>query len=147
MSTTTLNKGLQLSASNDVKLKGKYLLVKTKNPKKAEELVLNWYRLKAQIHFNNILEELLPEFEYHNLQISELHIRKMEKRWGSCTKDGVITLNLHLIKAPKRCIEYVIIHELCHLIHHKHDTRFYQLLNSKMPNWKHWKEKLELALA
>lgn len=133
--------------TNEVKLKGKYLQVKTKSLKKAEELVLSWYRLKAQIHFINILEELLIEFEDKQIHISELNIRNMKKRWGSCTKDGVITLNLHLIKAPKRCIEYVIIHELCHLIHHKHDAKFYQLLNSKMPNWKHWKEKLELTLA
>jgi predicted metal-dependent hydrolase len=71
----------------------------------------------------------------------------MKTRWGSCTPGGTITLNLHLIKAPRRCIEYVILHELCHLINHKHDTKFYQLLNSMMPNWKKWKEKLEITLS
>lgn len=138
---------VEMAKKNEVKLKGRYLYVKTKNVKKAEELLNDWYRLKAQIHFYNILENLLPEFEKHDMKILELNIRKMEKRWGSCSKEGVIILNLHLIKAPKRCIEYVIIHELCHLIHHKHDAKFYQLLNSKMPNWKHWKERLEVALA
>jgi predicted metal-dependent hydrolase len=83
------------------------------------------------------------------MEVSPEHIslRYSKKRWGSCTPDGTITLNLHLIKAPKICIQYVIIHELCHLIHHQHDSRFYKLLNSKMPNWKRWKEKLEITLA
>jgi predicted metal-dependent hydrolase len=138
---------VEKGSDNQVKLKGKYLRVRTKNKKKTEDLVNDWYRFKAQIHFSNILEDLLQKFEKHDLEIKELNIRKMEKRWGSCTPGGVITLNLHLIKAPKRCIEYVILHELCHLIHHKHDAAFYRLLNSKMPHWKRWKEKLEVTLA
>jgi predicted metal-dependent hydrolase len=138
---------VEKAADNQVKLKGKYLRVKTRNKKKTEELVNDWYRFKAQIHFNTILKDLLPEFEKHDLKIRELYIRKMEKRWGSCTTDGVITLNLYLIKAPKRCIEYVILHELCHLVHHNHDADFYRLLNSKLPNWQRWKAKLEMTLA
>lgn len=138
---------VEKSNSERVKLKGKYLKVKTKNPQKTEELLYDWYRLKAQVHFSNIIEELLPEFEKQDLKVEELAIRKMKSRWGSCTPDGTITLNLHLIKAPKRCIEYVILHELCHLIHHKHDAQFYQLLHSMMPNWKRWKEKLEITLS
>lgn len=116
-------------------------------PKKMEELVDDWYRFKARIHFSNILEELLPEFKTFDLKIKELNIRKMNTRWGSCTTGGVITLNLYLIKASKRCIEYVILHELCHLVYHKHNSEFYKLLHSKMPEWKRWKERLELTLA
>ncbi|MGF1671880.1 MAG: M48 family metallopeptidase, partial [Balneolaceae bacterium] len=125
----------------------KFLRVQTNKPEKAEELLYDWYRLKADYHFSNIVEDLLPEFERNDLKVKELIIRKLKTRWGSCTPDGTITLNLHLIKAPKRCIEYVILHELCHLIHHKHDAEFYKLLNSKMPGWKSWKEKLEITLA
>lgn len=138
---------VEKSKTESVKLKGRYLKVKTKDPDKAEELVFDWYRLKAKVHFSNILDDLIPQFEKHDVRVKELIIRKMKSRWGSCTNEGVITLNLHLIKAPKRCIEYVILHELCHLIHHKHDARFYQLLNSMMPNWKKWKEKLEITLS
>lgn len=138
---------VEKSTANRVRLKGRYLHVETKNRDKTEELLNDWYRLKAQVHFNAILEEILPEFEHYKLNINELHIRRMEKRWGSCTPGGVITLNLYLIKAPRRCIEYVILHELCHLIHHRHDASFYRLLHSKMPAWKHWKEKLEITMA
>tara|TARA_R110002124_G_scaffold76758_5_gene205725 strand:+ start:3626 stop:4318 length:693 start_codon:yes stop_codon:yes gene_type:complete len=130
-----------------VKLKGKFLWVYTKNNNRTEDLLNDWYRAKARLHFYSILEELLPEFSKHNIKLKELKIRSMKKRWGSCTPEGVITLNVQLIKAPKRCIQYVIIHELCHLIHHKHDAEFYRLLNSKMSNWKRWKEKLEVTLA
>lgn len=138
---------VEQSKTASVKLKGKYLRIQTNKPEKTEELLYDWYRLKAYYHFSNIVENLLPEFERNDLKVNELIIRKMKTRWGSCTPEGTITLNLHLIKAPKRCIEYVILHELCHLIHHKHDMKFYHLLNSMMPNWKKWKERLEVTLA
>lgn len=138
---------VQKAKEESVKLKGKYLQVKVKDLFKTEEVVLEWYRSKAKMHFSTILNNLIPQFEKHDIKIKELVIRKMKKRWGSCTKEGVITLNLHLIKAPTRCIKYVILHEICHLIHHKHDAEFYRLLNSKMPNWEKWKERLEITLA
>lgn len=138
---------VEKATKESVKLKGRHLIVKTKSPNKAEELVLDWYRLKAKTHFSRIVDDIIPQFEKYDIRIKEIVIRKMQKRWGSCTKEGVITLNLHLIKAPKRCIRYVILHELCHLIYHKHDAGFYNLLNSKMPNWEKWKERLEITLS
>ncbi len=134
-------------ASSHVKLKGRYLNVQVNNKRRVEATLKEWYRARASIHFQTIVEDLLPEFENHDLKVKELKIREMKKRWGSCTTEGVITLNSELIKAPKRCIQYVILHELCHLIYHKHDANFYRLLNSMMPNWKRWKEKLEITLA
>ena len=69
----------------------------------------------------------------------------MKRRWGSCTKDGAILLNLLLIQASPRCIEYVITHELCHLIHHNHNAGFFRLLDRVMPDWRERKRKLEMA--
>jgi len=71
----------------------------------------------------------------------------MKRRWGSCTKDGTILLNLLLIQASPRCIEYVITHELCHLIHHGHDASFYRLLGRALPDWRERKTRLESASA
>ncbi|MCC5934800.1 MAG: M48 family metallopeptidase [Balneolales bacterium] len=133
--------------TGSVKLRGKYIHVTTPKQEKTEELLYEWYRVKAEHHFAVIIKELLPEFVRKEISIKDLIIRKMNTRWGSCTPAGTITLNLHLIKAPRRCIEYIILHELCHLVYHKHDSRFYGLLGSLMPNWKNWKEKLELMLA
>ncbi|MBD0331200.1 MAG: M48 family metallopeptidase [Chitinophagaceae bacterium] len=71
----------------------------------------------------------------------------MSKRWGSCTPAGRIILNTELIKAPKGSIEYVIIHELCHLVHHNHTKAFQSLQSRMLPNWRKWKDRLEYSLA
>jgi predicted metal-dependent hydrolase len=71
----------------------------------------------------------------------------MPTRWGSCTPQGKIILNPELIKAPTPCIEYVIVHELCHLVYHAHSRKFMELQNREMPDWEKWKNKLEQLLA
>ncbi|BDD02502.1 hypothetical protein PEPS_47820 (plasmid) [Persicobacter psychrovividus] len=70
----------------------------------------------------------------------------MEKRWGSCNLKGQIHLNLELIKAPKKCIEYVIKHELCHIVHLNHSLAFYDLLDQVAPGWQKTKEELEALM-
>lgn len=69
--------------------------------------------------------------------------RRMAKRWGSCGKSGVIMLNTELAKAPVHCIDYVIIHELCHLKYRNHSKEFFALLTACMPDWERRKERLE----
>ena len=70
----------------------------------------------------------------------------MKSRWGSCnTSKKQVLLNTELIKAPTHGIEYVIMHELCHLKHPNHDNKFYGFLNIVMPDWKQRKERLEKA--
>ena len=66
-----------------------------------------------------------------------LKTRTIKTRWGTCiAKKGIITLNKRLIEAPLNCIEYVITHELCHLIHPNHSKAFYEMLTVFMPDWK-----------
>jgi predicted metal-dependent hydrolase len=60
----------------------------------------------------------------------------MRSRWGSCSKQGKITLSTELIKLPDIFLEYVIIHELCHLKHHNHGKEYYKLLSELFPDWK-----------
>ncbi len=59
----------------------------------------------------------------------------MQTQWGSCSPNGRITLNPLLVKAPRECIDYVILHELCHIAEHNHSERFYRLLSQVMPKW------------
>jgi len=67
----------------------------------------------------------------------------MKARWGSCSSLGEVTLNLELIKHPIHVIDYVITHELCHLIEFNHSPRFYELMVQAIPTWKKSKEDLE----
>lgn len=70
----------------------------------------------------------------------------MRKRWGSCTKAGKIILNPELIAAPKDCIRYVVMHELCHLIFKNHSQDYYRLLSRVEPEWMMLRTKLNRAV-
>jgi predicted metal-dependent hydrolase len=112
-----------------------------------EKILNQWYKEKAIFHFEEILSTAVLQFKKYKIATPILQVRQMQKRWGSCTPSGKIILNTELIKAPKGSIEYVIIHELCHLVHYNHNKDFYALQNKQYPNWGKWKEKLELALS
>ena len=72
----------------------------------------------------------------------EIAIRAMRSRWGSCSPRGRITLNVKRIKVPKAYIDYVIFHELCHLVEPNHNSRYYDLLDRVLPDWRERREKL-----
>jgi len=133
---------------NEIKIYRGTMIMKTKktNPIYLEKKLNEWYKEKAIIYFDELLDSSLGKFKKFKIEKPVLEIRLMKKRWGSCTKSGKIILNTELIKAPKGSIEYVVVHELCHLIHHNHNKDFYDLQNKLSPNWDKWKEKLEHAL-
>ena len=103
----------------------------------------DWYRERAKVKFAEIAEPIIQQFKKYGVEPKSLYIQVMENRWGSCTPKGKIILNTELIKAPKPCIEYVITHEMCHLLHKNHTKSFYELLHNEMPDWEKWKSKLE----
>lgn len=130
-----------------VKYKGRAIEISTPDKSKAGELLKAWYRERAKIKFSEIAEPIIERFKKYHVEPSALYILEMSKRWGSCTPKGKIILNPELIQAPKACIEYVITHELCHLVHHDHTKKFIDLQTKEMPDWEKWKEKLENLLA
>lgn len=101
-----------------------------------------WYRSRAKIVFENRLNQLLNQALWVEYK-PNIRLFKMHTQWGNCSPSGVLTLNPHLVKAPSICIDYVILHELCHLVEHNHSDRFYQLLNQVMPDWEMVKERLD----
>jgi predicted metal-dependent hydrolase len=111
-----------------------------------EQLLDVWYKERAKIKFAEIAESVIQSLKKYNVEPSSIYVQKMEKRWATSTPNGKIILNVDLIKTPKQCIEYVITHELCHLLHKTHTATFYNLLTSIMPEWKEWKRKLEEVL-
>lgn len=132
-----------------VTYKGRYFLIETldKSRPNIKKLLDRWYRDRAKIKFAEYAEPLINKFSKHGVKPKNLYIQKMETRWGSCSSSGNIILNPELVKAPKACIEYVIIHELCHLLHRNHTQAFFRLLSKEMPDWEKWKEKLERFMA
>ncbi len=130
-----------------VKLKGKFIEVKTTDKSRVKELVKAWYLCHAKSKFSEIAQPLIEKFKKYKVEPNSIVFREMSTRWGSCTPKGKIILNPELIKAPKGCIEYVVIHELCHLIYHDHTRKFINLQNKEMPDWEKWKTKLENLLS
>jgi len=130
-----------------VKLKGKYIEASVNDKLSAEQLVGEWYLQNAKLKLRTIAQPLIDNFKKYNIEPSSIVLRDMPTRWGSCTPKGKIILNPELIKAPKGCIEYVIIHELCHLVHHDHTQKFIDLQTKEMHDWEKWKMKLEKLLA
>lgn len=114
--------------------------------KDAGILLQTWYRQRANVKFQEYAQPIIEQFSIYGVKPQSLSIKKMDKRWGYCTIDGHITLNPRLICAPRCCIEYVITHELCHLIYRSHNKEFYALLTKEMPHWEKWKNKLERIL-
>lgn len=140
---------IELATAEEVKLYQGRLVVKTLNTEAThiKKLLQQWYIARATILFNKLFEEQFCLFKRFGLEKPILQIKKMEKRWGSCTPQQKIILNPELIKAPVVCINYVILHELCHLVHHNHSKAFYRLLENFMPDWQKYKQLLETKMA
>ncbi len=102
-----------------------------------------WYRSRAKVIFEARLQSILEQALWVENQ-PDIRLMTMRTQWGNCSPSGVLTLNPHLVKAPTICIDYVILHELCHLVEHNHSERFYQLLNQVMPDWAKIKNQLDM---
>lgn len=111
---------------------------------KKEKLINDWYISKANEKFQESLDRIYPFVEKYSISRPEIQIRTMKARWGSCVTDNqCILLNSELIKAPKMCIDYVVLHELIHFKYRNHDSDFYDFMTSLMHDWKQRKEILD----
>lgn len=136
-----------IGKEESVKLKGKFIEVTASEKSRVKDLLNDWYLQHARAKFHLIAAPLIDKFKKYKVEPSSIVLRDMPTRWGSCTPKGKIILNPELIKAPKGCIEYVILHELCHLIHHDHTQKFLDFQTKEMKDWEKWKMKLEKLLA
>lgn len=118
---------------------------KKPTPQKVKILLDNWYREKADQIFRKRYDLCCEKIKKLDIKPVPLTIRELKTRWGSCTKAGRIILNQELIKAPTECIDYVIMHELCHLKEHNHGPNFWKLLRKVLPDYKKRKERLNLC--
>ena len=111
----------------------------------AQRLFDEWWRNKAVEIFQFEMEKLYQKiFKKYGLDQPHIWVRKMKTLWGSCTPNkNKITLNEYLLKADIRCIQYVILHELAHLLYPNHSKEFYDFLTIHMPDWKERKKQLD----
>ena len=101
-----------------------------------------WYRLRAREVFAQRLVSVAEPLRWVR-QLPATRLQFMTVQWGSCSPAGRITLNPWLVKAPRECIDYVLLHELSHLLHHNHSPKFYRALDRHMPTWRAVKAKLD----
>ena len=102
---------------------------------KIQRLVVNWYRNEMESYIPGRIKRINQYFG-DSIVPRSVKYRKMKSSYGNCSRSGVITLNVMLMKAGFENIDYVIAHELCHLRCWGHDSEFYSRLNSVMPDWK-----------
>jgi len=115
------------------------------NPQKREEEIkralIEWYKEKA----NNIINQRIQKYlKYLDYQPKDIKVRDQKIRWGSCTEDGKVIYNWRIVMAPVSAIDYVIVHELCHLKEPHHSSQFWENVESLFPNYKKWKEWLRV---
>ena len=140
---------IQSSETARVRLLGRFFEMELPDPNKKEKaraLMLDWYSAHAKSLLSRRLSQYLPVFVKMKVAEPKIRFRRMKKRWGSCSENKVIILNTELSKAPILCIDYVIVHELCHLLYPNHDRKFFRLLKRIMPDWEKRKERLEKVI-
>jgi predicted metal-dependent hydrolase len=117
------------------------LYIRPQTSKLKMHLVLeDWYRSELKL----IVQELITKWEKRmGVKSESFGIRKMKTKWGSCNTDTKsVLLNLELAKKPYQCIEYIVVHELVHLLERRHNDRFITLMNRFLPEWKQLKNDL-----
>lgn len=126
------------------RLAGGYVEVSVpdRNPEFVHRALSHWLRERARIVLTRRLEDIASTLRW-TAQTPPTTFRRMKAQWGSCSPNGRLTLNPGLVCAPRECIDYVLLHELCHLKEHNHSAKFYRLLDLHMPEWRRAKVRLD----
>ena len=106
------------------------------DPRIIKAMLEHWYGTTAKPVLTKQFHETLDKYSKYNFAPTGFAVRKMKKRWGSCTSKGRIAISYDLVRLDPVFAEYVILHELCHLRHHNHGQGFYNLLSEVYPDWR-----------
>lgn len=133
----------QHDAAASVEVKHKRLVLSVRSDASMEtraEILERWYRQQLRAAAEPLIERWQARI---GVELDRLHIQRMKTRWGSCNKDNrSIRLNTDLAKKPIECMEYILVHELIHLIEPTHNDRFVALMDQHLPSWQHRREQL-----
>lgn len=135
------------SEHTSVRLVGRYFEVFVRDPKQSLTIAAamrQWYQSHAERIFRDRIAVCLAAAASSLRHTGvKVRVRPMWRSWGCCSRAGLISLNTDLVKTPLHCIDYVLVHELCHLTVHDHSPAFFRLLGRIMPDWRHRKERLD----
>ena len=116
-----------------ISFNGQMFTINNESRETTSLLLKNWYKKR-------FMEVALPRLSYfydkYNLKVNQVRIKEQKTLWGSCSSKNNINLNYLLIMAPMKIIDYVIVHELVHTIHKNHSAKFWQKVETIMPNYK-----------
>jgi predicted metal-dependent hydrolase len=133
---------IEAGSAGEARLRGGFVVVTVPDPNIVRLALDAWYRQRAREVFARrlaVVAEPLPWVQ----QLPPFRLQGMTRQWGSCSPAGRLTLNPWLVAAPREAIDYVLLHELCHLKHHNHARAFYAMLKGHMPNWEQIKSRLD----
>jgi hypothetical protein len=107
---------------------------------RCREILEAWYRGQIRDVVNGMIEKWAPVM---NVKVSRIFVQRMRTRWGGCNPTtGVIRLNTDLAKKPVECLEYIMVHEMVHLIEPTHNSRFTSLMDLFLPTWQQLRKRL-----
>lgn len=135
---------IQSGTHRDVKLKNGRLVVtlpdQTNSPVDVKKALEGWYRRHALL---KLTEKVARYAEIIGVAASSVNIKTFKSRWGSCTTAGDVTFNWKIVIAPNRIVDYVVVHELCHMKHHDHSLEFWKSVEKVIPDYLSCKEWLK----
>jgi predicted metal-dependent hydrolase len=130
-----------------VRLAGRWFEVTVPSPREPAQVrsaMRRWYLTRARDVLTRRMEELIRRTPLLRLrEMPPLIVRRLEKRWGSCSAEGRILINVDAVKLPAGCVDYLLLHELCHLRVPHHGAAFWRLLDACMPDWERWRRRLD----
>tara|TARA_B100000676_G_scaffold301107_1_gene347802 strand:- start:2144 stop:2809 length:666 start_codon:yes stop_codon:yes gene_type:complete len=132
-----------------VAVSGGYLQVRVPKPENeaaVQQAVEGWLRKQARALFEDSITRQFPWFARQGYGQPVLRVKKMRTRWGSLSARGYINLNMALLHYPPAALDYVVMHELCHLQHMDHGPGFHALMDARMPDWRQRKQLLDQPL-
>ncbi|MFZ1640172.1 MAG: SprT family zinc-dependent metalloprotease [Candidatus Contendobacter sp.] len=144
--TRYLLKVVEENAAPTVLLKPGTMILRVRpgiSEEKKQAIVAEWYRQQIKLAATELIAKWEPIL---GVRVGRLFIQRMKTRWGGCNIDlQSIRLNTELAKKPKECLEYIIVHELAHLLERKHGDRFTALMDRHLPTWRTYREELNRA--
>lgn len=141
-----LLKVVEVEAAPSIELQHSRMILSVRpgsDERKKQEVLEAWYRKQIKAAVGSLIEQWEKRLE---VTVEQVNIRRMKTRWGSCNhRKGRILFNTELAKKPRECLEYIVVHEMMHLLEPTHNAKFISLMDQHLPQWKAIRDELNRA--